>query len=669
MNTTSSTDRKTNSPIVIPARETVPVKITIPIAPKIARNNSVPIPVPISPKITLSSKPTISPKIPISPKISIPQIPRNYSVPVIPSKIVIPVNSKIEAKTSPINRRNKNSVKVTEPEEETVDVDVLDLGLKSISDFQKGIIDECVEKRSCALHVPMGSGKTRISLVLSLIHQKKYEGGKTIIIVAKTLISEWIAEITKVFGKSLKYEVLHGDFIKNKIHWKPECDLIITTPQVVTDSYVKHNVAPQYWYHERPQQFGPTIKYYRIPHTPYLNHESGVGYMHSIKWANVIIDEAQNYQNVNSNRCLAMASLCAHHRWLLSGTLFEEPRNEKIFGFYLLINSMEIPRNLPDFKEYIQSDNYSGIKSTLVYRRKNETYTPPNVNKHIITHPLTEPEAKIYSNIKNIIVSMKKTLDKYKHANDAENVKKFTSYIVGMISNLRQSLICPLIPITSVAITTSDLEQKNELADIFMNCVNELQLDEWLNDINSLYSSRIDSLCKALQKHNSRVVVFSCFRKSLDVIKVFAPEKIPNRPLFTVSGTQSIKSRTETIENFKASSNGILLLTYDIGSTGLNLQCSDTVMILDLFYNAGKTEQAIARVVRQGQESKIVNIYYFTANTGIENAMLKMQKSKKEVANELMNGKMQSKITKISTDEIIKLINVEDNVEILKKLI
>ena len=66
-----------------------------------------------------------------------------------------------------------------------------------------------------------------------------------------------------------------------------------------------------------------------------------------------------------------------------------------------------------------------------------------------------------------------------------------------------------------------------------------------------------------------------------------------------------------TARTLKKSKNGILLLTFGIGANGLNLQCADTVLIADFWWNADKTRQAIARILRYGQEATCINIYYY----------------------------------------------------------
>jgi superfamily II DNA or RNA helicase len=64
--------------------------------------------------------------------------------------------------------------------------------MNRLTAYQADIVSECLEKGSGCLVVPMGTGKTVISLVLS---QKLAGKGKTLIIVGKTLIQSWIIRL------------------------------------------------------------------------------------------------------------------------------------------------------------------------------------------------------------------------------------------------------------------------------------------------------------------------------------------------------------------------------------------------------------------------------------------------------------------------------------------
>ena len=130
------------------------------------------------------------------------------------------------------------------------------------------------------------------------------------------------------------------------------------------------------------------------------------------------------------------------------------------------------------------------------------------------------------------------------------------------------------------------------------------------------------------------------------------------------------KQRANVLEEFKKQNKfgNILLLTYDIGSEGLNIQCANTVILVDFYWNSGKTSQAVGRVLRYGQTSPEVNLYFLTANTAIEKAIFSKQDLKLQILNELENGNVKTTIPKIKTADIIKMIETEDNIKFLEKI-
>ena len=73
-----------------------------------------------------------------------------------------------------------------------------------LHEFQEKILKECLTKKSGAISVPMGSGKTLISLSLANTYTKN---GKHLVVVSKSLLHSWSTEIEKWFP-SIKYKIL-----------------------------------------------------------------------------------------------------------------------------------------------------------------------------------------------------------------------------------------------------------------------------------------------------------------------------------------------------------------------------------------------------------------------------------------------------------------------------
>jgi SNF2 family DNA or RNA helicase len=113
--------------------------------------------------------------------------------------------------------------------------------------------------------------------------------------------------------------------------------------------------------------------------------------------------------------------------------------------------------------------------------------------------------------------------------------------------------------------------------------------------------------------------------------------------------------RESVLKECNESESFILFLTYKIGSTGMNLQCADTVIILDLDWLESNVSQAIARVARQGQDQE-VNIYILISNTGIENAIFKKQINKAEMISQLQTGAVTTARDRFKVTDIIVML-------------
>lgn len=535
---------------------------------------------------------------------------------------------------------------------------------KKLNPFQQEVINECIEMGSGSLALPLGSGKTIVSLCLSLYFcAEKQE--PIIVIVSKSLITNWQAEIIKFFGKHLSFTIL--DNKKKLEELKIKSIITLITVDVLRGIYKAHLVSKLFIeskFVTHLRGLGAYINFYKDIKEPLMNHSIGGGLMYSIKWGMFIVDEVQMYTNVDTERCQALASIYAKHRWLLSGTPFDEPKIERIMGYYLILNEPSMPRNLPEVKTLVTSRNFKGLNEQLVKREKNLAFIPPKLNDFIITHKLSADEEKIYIMMKKILVVIKEKAKRAKLLHHREEHKMLSSYKLVMIMYLRQSLICPLIPITSVILEASNIQKKSQIAQIIIDELNALNIDTYLHDVNSVKSTRIKEVLRVLDKHDEKCILFSCYVSCLDIMEYY----IKKRKVFRLTSKMSATQRGEVIENFEKTKNGILLVTYTIGGQGLNLQFAAVVILVDLSWCAAQTSQAVGRIFRYGQTAEEIFVYFFTSNTGIEKIIYEKQNAKLLILNELMTGCPTLNVPKIRMDDVIKMIDVNDNEIILKRL-
>lgn len=537
-----------------------------------------------------------------------------------------------------------------------VNISLFQTGYNHLNNFQKEVFDECISKKSFGLSLTVGSGKTLVSLVLALHFSKENE--KIIVICSKTLIGSWEHEIKKFFSDKLSYIVYQTTCRVNDIS---NFKLILTTPDTIAKYYKDLHIEDQFLEHIEDGMVRYTS--YNKPYKPYTENQH---FFYDTKWSSLIIDEAQNYTNVQTFRCKAIASLCANFRWCTSGTLFDEPKTERILGYYLLINDRSFPRNLPDTERKIKNSNFQGINESLVLRKNNESFVPPKINEYIINNTFSKDEEKVYLSMKIIMGILNERVQRLKNEGDIQGARLFSSYLLAMIIYLRQCVVSPLLPLASVAIDITDFQNKSILSTILNREFKNLELDGYLNNPDSAYSSRIKSVIKIVNKHpKENLVLFTCFRSTLCIIKSFLPK---NRKVLTLTSNMNSQQRIDVINDFGVGKGNILILTYSLGSEGLNLQTSNTILLIDFYWNDGTTSQSIGRILRTGQKAKEVNIYYFTSNTAIEKAIYEKQRQKLVMLGELSTGRITSKIKRLKTDDLIKFVLEEETTNALNAI-
>lgn len=578
------------------------------------------------------------------------------------------------------------------------EADLLAIGRAVLNAQQADVIKECLIKGSGGLSVPMGFGKTLLSIVLglesrSLMSKNEIQQPPLLIVVSKTLLASWKFEIEKFFGSLFKYAIWHPDAIKDLDTCPIDLrglDAVLTTADVVAKYYKDAHIEASFVEHlvVNEGQFNQhIILKYRRPVEPWRapaavlarsaadnteeqKEEQHVGgkTLFAVRWAMLIVDEVQKYTNINSLRCKGLGAICAASRWGMSGTIFDEPKPERILGYYVIINDKKFPRTLPAATTLVYSRRFKGFRESIVHRETNAAFDASNikVNKTIVTHELSKEEEMLYRSLKDTMKKIGDELRRFQELEDVENARRFSSYLMAMLCYLRQCVVCPILPLAKAALDISDFANKSQLSEMLLHSSGESALGTWLEREESAKSSRIAKALEVLEKHaDERAIVFTCFRTCLDIAQHFLKKERPDRKSFTITSTMNMKSRAATLQDFAASDNGVLFMTYELGAEGLNLQSCATMLLLDFWWNNGKTMQATARILRYGQLAREVNLYYFMSNTGVEKAVFQKQFDKKNMLAELHDGPMVTKCASIQIKEIIKLIDTEDNVRLL----
>jgi SNF2 family DNA or RNA helicase len=483
-------------------------------------------------------------------------------------------------------------------------------------------------------NLPMGSGKTRTMMITGLNLYQQF-----LWVCSKTLLGSAVAEIKKVFGKDVKYEVVHRDHMgKDMNMWrpKPETRIVLTTSEMVSRSYR---------YNEIENDFVTKIDkndHYSIPRKPYgpkINkNDGGPNIFHSIDWEGVVVDEFHNYTNCKTTVCRAIASLCCRHRWLLSGTALQEPQIERVLGFFMLLNQT-VPDNLKDCRDWINSGRFVG------FQRYSLSCPPPQIETRLSEHQeiyqMNRSERKCYQFFQDITEKWFEYYQEEKARLPARDplLRKIRGHLLSLLTYLRLSLVSPRQALER-------LLEKLKSEDCLAGLKGKTEyVEDLLEEIPvTPNTSRLIRLKRIIDQHpNQRILVFGSFTSTLALAMNYFDERQPKdqeRYSNILVSDMSSREREKAMSDFRTSENGILFLTYQIGSEGLNLQEATAVIYLDLYWNHGKHQQALARCYRTGQTADQIDYYYIISNTQFEKGILSKQREKLRILRGLNDGQI-----------------------------
>ncbi len=334
-----------------------------------------------------------------------------------------------------------------------------------------------------------------------------------------------------------------------------------------------------------------------------------------------IIDEGQNIKNPLSQSSEVVKELKAKVKFALTGTPIENNLIELWSLFdYILPGYLYSKRKFQE--KFIKADKGSKelkklIKPFILRRLKNDVMSelPDKIEKRFLIE-MTEEQKKVYkAYVDDVKVKMKE--------------KDFTTdkiTIFSYLTKLRQLTLDPAILIEGYTGGSRKIDVTVELVEKFIK-----------------------------EKH--KILLFSQFTSVLDSIKkVLEAEGIE---YFYLDGATKASERVQLVNEFNASDKvKIFLISLKAGGTGLNLTSADVVIHFDPWWNPAIEDQATDRAHRFGQKN-VVEVIKLIAKGSIEEKIIKLQESKKEIINEIMSGNYTNGgfLSSLSADEIKELFN------------
>ena len=125
------------------------------------------------------------------------------------------------------------------------------------------------------------------------------------------------------------------------MYFKDDTLLVITTPETAAKFYKDNLINEKFITYEKYDDGGP------FPRTKNVYDSPAISLLKtcyrrintlSEKMGCLIVDEAHKYTKISTQRCQALGAISSHNRYVLSGTLFDEPDIERILGYYVILH-------------------------------------------------------------------------------------------------------------------------------------------------------------------------------------------------------------------------------------------------------------------------------------------------------------------------------------------
>ena len=149
-----------------------------------------------------------------------------------------------------------------------------------------------------------------------------------------------------------------------------------------------------------------------------------------------------------------------------------------------------------------------------------------------------------------------------------------------------------------------------------------------------------------------RILLFSQFTTMLELLEQDLRDA--DIEYYKITGATPKAERMELVKQFNAGDIPVFLISLKSGGTGLNLTGADVVIHYDPWWNVAAQNQATDRAHRIGQ-TKVVSVYRLIARHSVEEKILQLQETKKNLADEILTGEM-GHIGSLSREDLLSLV-------------
>jgi SNF2 family DNA or RNA helicase len=340
--------------------------------------------------------------------------------------------------------------------------------------------------------------------------------------------------------------------------------------------------------------------------TTYGTLRRDVGFLATREFDTVVLDEAQAIKNPASQSAKASRLLQARNRLALTGTPIENHLGElgSLFEFLNpgLLGKLHALDALSSGRQPSQQELAliaRGIRPFILRRTKAQVLPDLPPKTEMVLHcSLAAEQRELY--------------DKLRAAYQASLLEQVETH--GMGASAMQVLEA-LLRLRQVA------------------CHPGLVKPEWEEAGSAKLEVLFDQVSEVLDEGH-KLLVFSQFTKLLAYVRRHFDER--GVPYAYLDG--QTRDRAAQVERFQTDPGcNLFLVSLKAGGVGLNLTAAGYVYLLDPWWNPAVEAQAIDRAHRIGQTQPVF-AYRMIARDTVEEKMLELQKSKRQLADAILEG-------------------------------
>ncbi|OPY84635.1 MAG: ATP-dependent helicase HepA [Syntrophus sp. PtaU1.Bin208] len=343
----------------------------------------------------------------------------------------------------------------------------------------------------------------------------------------------------------------------------------------------------------------------------------------TVQWRTIILDEAQAIKNFETQRAQAALALKGDFRLITTGTPIENHLGE-FYTLFDFINPGLLGSRQQFNERYAIPIEKNGDREA---RKQLKKLISPFLLRRIKSQVLDElpPRTEVTLQVEMspeemaLYETMRREAVETLEGDDSPLGQKHLK-ILAEIMRLRQACCHPRLVLPDSALTSSKLTLFGEVVE-------------------------------ELLENSHKALVFSQFVGHLSLIQNYLKGKgIEYRYL---DGSTPPKERRREVEAFQAGQGSLFLISLRAGGVGLNLTAADYVIHMDPWWNPAVEDQASDRAHRIGQQ-RPVTVYRLVTKNTIEEKILKLHGTKRDLANSLLDGSDMS--GRMSAEELLSLI-------------